>query len=169
MYVHDVIYYDLPEKDTLLCYIQLICLIENHYIEPTDITYLCSYFDYDTRKILATLQLWLNEGGEEHFYYPYLFAHIVGFFDLIQQPKSLYEFMDRLQGLDTKKQDLCKQYYFDAVLDAEEEEEAAELETLCNLMETASFTDAYIDLTERQKHQVNSCIEISRFYTNLIP
>lgn len=156
LYIQDVIYYDLPEREPLACYIQLICLIENHFIEPKDISFICSYFDYDTRKILENLQLWLNESADERFYFPYLFAHLVGFFDLIQQPNS-YKLADRLQGLTTKKQDLCKQYYFETIV-SETDDENIGMDTICSLMESASFADAYIDLTEKQRHQVETVV-----------
>jgi hypothetical protein len=65
--------------------------------------------------------------------------------------------MDRLQGLDTKKQDLCKQYYFDVIRD-EEKQEDMEMESICKIMENASFADTYIDLTEKKRHQVRTRI-----------
>jgi hypothetical protein len=158
--LQSTLYFDLPEKTSLVPYIQLICYSENYLVEPSDIAYLCELFQYDIRCIIDTLQFWLNETLEhdEHFVYQYLFAHVMGFADLLSRPSAdnNLQLMDRIKGSDHRIQDLCKQYYFEKILDhKQEKEEVMGIEDIYKVMETAAFADAWVGLTYKQRHQVS--------------
>jgi hypothetical protein len=156
--LQSTLYFDLPEKTSLVPYIQLICYSENHLVEPSDIAYLCDLFQYDTRRIIDTLQFWLNETlPDGHFVYQYLFAHAMGFADLLARPTTeddLLVLMDRIKGCSYRIQDLCKQYYFEKKRVSKLDDEVMGIEDIYKVMETAAFADAWVGLTYKQRHQV---------------
>ncbi|KAI9478367.1 MAG: hypothetical protein EXX96DRAFT_570574 [Benjaminiella poitrasii] len=158
LYLQSIIYFEKPEKASLVPYFQLICYSENYVVDQGDIQYLCELYDYNTRQIIDTLQFWLNERADngEHFVFHHLFAHVMGFADLITKPKqytnNLVELMDRLKGLDSKTKHLCRRYYFTTLHNPENS--SVEIEEISNIMNTESFTDAYIGLTDQQRHQI---------------
>jgi uncharacterized protein YkvS len=107
-------------------------------------------YNYDTRQIISILQLWLTQSNDnsEYIEFPYLFAHIMGFYNVL----DIMEFMDILKGCSEKVKRLCIQYYHDHINN--KQDMTMDIEAISNMIETASFADAYIGLTHKQRHQV---------------
>ncbi|KAI7906099.1 P-loop containing nucleoside triphosphate hydrolase protein [Cokeromyces recurvatus] len=162
LYLQSVIYFERPERTSLVPYLQLICYTENYIIDQEDILYLCELLDYNIRQIIDTLQFWLNDEKmkidkrNEHVVFKYLFAHIMGFADLIKKKDKdqdvLVELMDRLKGLNSKTIGLCKLYYFTVMNYNSTNDD--DIEKISDIMNTESFIDAYIGLTDKQRHQI---------------
>lgn len=159
------IYFDLPEKSSLLPYLQLLCFSEKYIVQPYDIECLCELYNYDTRRIISALQLYLSTHSEEENYIECsaLFAQIMGFGDLLEREENSLEtisvLMDRLKGASEIVKELCIKYYVETSSNKykeadEEEKEDIEIDTICETMENASFADAWIGLTDKQKHQI---------------
>lgn len=127
-------------------------------MQPYDIECLCELYNYDTRRIISTLQLYLSpHSGDIYVECPTLFAQIMGFSDLIGIENSVTVLMDRLKGTSDIVKELCIKYYTESntkEVEVEVEEEDIGIDTLCEMMETASFADAWIGLTDKQRHQV---------------
>lgn len=147
--IQSTIYFDIPEKESLVPYLHLICFSEEHFnVQPYDLEFLCKLYNYDTRRLIDTLQLWLHPQSHNDN----LFARIMGFQDLLFRKGVLMELLDRLKGTSEKTIELCLNYYFTTV--KEEKEEVMGMEHVLQMMDTASFADAWIGLTEKQRHQV---------------
>lgn len=109
-------------------------------------------YNYDTRRLISILQLWLNGNNHSDYVkYPYLFAHVMGFIDLVGSRNTM-ELMDRLKGSSEKLKALCLKYYYSHVIITTH---TTDMETIAQMMETASFADAWIGLTHKQRHQVS--------------
>ncbi|CAO3614793.1 unnamed protein product [Mucor hiemalis] len=154
--IQSKIYFDLPEKSSLLPYLQLLCFSEKYIVQPYDIECLCELYNYDTRRIISTLQLYLSpHSGDIYVECPTLFAQIMGFSDLIGIENSVTVLMDRLKGTSDIVKELCIKYYTESnTKEVEVEEEDIGIDTLCEMMETASFADAWIGLKDKQRHQL---------------
>ncbi|KAI8075383.1 P-loop containing nucleoside triphosphate hydrolase protein [Gilbertella persicaria] len=160
LYLQKILYFDTPTKDSLVPYLQLVCYLENYdRVRTIDIEYLCRLYDYDIRRILNTLQLWLSKDMQE-----YLFAHIMGFADLLDT-MNLQSLMDRLQNTDSKTKIICQEYYVD-YYDCTPHE--YDLNQISHLLDMCSFVDAYISPTDKQIHQVSSRISIKNTHTILV-
>jgi hypothetical protein len=147
--IQSTIYFDIPDKEALLPYLHLVCFSENHHrVQPYDIEFLSKLYNHDSRKLIDTLQLWLNQENID-----YLFAQIMGFKDLLYNKAGLTKLMDRLKGLSEKTIELCLNYYFTTIKE-EEEQQVMGIEHVFQMMDTASFADSWIGLTDKQRHQV---------------
>lgn len=146
----------MPEKTSILSYLQLICYSENHIVEPYDIEFLCELYHYDIRRIIDTLQLWLNNDNR------YLFARVMGFLDLLMDEKDgLVMLMDRLKGLSAKTIELCIDYFTSKQEYQKKEEQVMGIESIYKMMENAAYADAWIGFTDKQRHQVSKCYSTS--------
>lgn len=140
---------------------QLLCLSEKYIVQPYDIECLCELYNYDTRRIISALQLYLSPHNEENYVEcPTLFAQIMGFSDLVAGVENAMDtvsvLMDRLKGMSEVVKELCIKYYVETTSNFKrEEQDNIEMDTICEMMETVSFADAWIGLTDKQKHQVN--------------
>ncbi|KAI8095309.1 P-loop containing nucleoside triphosphate hydrolase protein [Thamnidium elegans] len=148
--VQSTIYLDEPEKESLLPYLQLICYSENGIVEPYDLEFLCELYHYDTRKMIDTLQLWLDNDNR------HLFAKVMGFNDLLNNDDSdgLLLLMDRLKGSSGQTKELCIKYYKQEKKQDGEKEEVMGIESIYKMMESAAYADAWVGLTPKQRHQI---------------
>ncbi|KAI9264511.1 P-loop containing nucleoside triphosphate hydrolase protein [Helicostylum pulchrum] len=148
--IQSTIYLDEPEKDSLLPYLQLICYSENGIVEPYDLEFLCELYHYDTRKMIDTLQLWLDSSDNRH-----LFAKVMGFNDLLYNDDSdgLLLLMDRLKGSSGQTKELCIKYYKQEKKQ-DVEKEVMGIESIYKMMESAAYADAWVGLTPKQRHQI---------------
>ncbi|CEP10934.1 hypothetical protein [Parasitella parasitica] len=147
------------EQTRLIQYVQLICYAESYSIPKREIRFLCEQFDYDTRRIIDTLQFWLNETSAdetEHLVYQCLFAHIMGFADSLFAGDFM-QLMDGLKGLSSKTIEICTRYYHEYMLaqqDAQQEPEVMRIQDLTQVIENACFADAWIGLDDKHRHQL---------------
>lgn len=134
----------------MLAYVQLICYSENKTVEPYDLEYVCELYHYDIRKVIHTLQLWLNDDNR------YLFARIMGFLDLFLMEGNVKFkiLMDRLKGSSAKTIELCINY-MTSKQDQNRPQEIIGIEHIHKMMENAANADAWIEFTDNQRHQVN--------------
>ncbi|KAI8988518.1 P-loop containing nucleoside triphosphate hydrolase protein [Mycotypha africana] len=152
----EVIFYEIPKRDSIIPYIHLICYSENYVVDPVEIEYLCNMLEYDIRQIINTLQLWLSKSTQQDGYiiFNHLFAHIMGFSDVLYTGDPIV-LMDKLKGLDVKTRTLCTQYYF-AIRNKRRGRKPTEtnIDTICRAMHNLAFADVWIGLTDRQRHQL---------------
>ena len=146
------------EQTSLSQYVQLICYAEHYSIPKREITYLCELFEYDARQIIDMLQFWLNEtpsDKDEHFVYPYLFAHIMGFSNSLFT-RDFMQLMDNLKGSNSRVIEICSRYYYEYNnTEQVQEQEVMDIEDLYQVIENASFADAWIGVNDKQRHQVS--------------
>ncbi|KAG2210880.1 hypothetical protein INT47_000034 [Mucor saturninus] len=147
--IQTTIYFEIPEKQSMLAYVQLICCSENKTVEPYDLEFLCELYHYDIRKVIQTLQLWLNDDNR------YLFARVMGFLDLlwIQKNDTLGILMDRLKGSSAKTIELCIDY-ITSKQGQHRQEKVMGIEDIHKRMENAAYADAWIEFTDKQRHQI---------------
>lgn len=140
-----------PEKEHLLPYLQLICYSENRIVEPYDLECLCEMYHYDTRKMIDTLQLWLDNDNR------HLFARVMGFNDLINDERDgLLLLVDRLKGSSAKTIQICVEYFNNTQqLNGSKEKEVTGIESMYKIMDSAAHADAWIGLSQKQRHQVS--------------
>lgn len=119
-------------------------------MEPYDVEFLCELYGYDIRRVIDTLQLWLNDDNR------YLFARVMGFLDLLTEKNGLMILMDRLNGLSAKTIELCINYFSSKQELEREKEEVMGIEAIHKMMENAAYADAWIGFTDKQRHQVSS-------------
>ncbi|KAI8385595.1 P-loop containing nucleoside triphosphate hydrolase protein [Blakeslea trispora] len=143
--IQSTLHFEAPNENSLLPYLQLVCYFEGfEKVKRHDLSYIARLYQYDIRKILNALQLWLSHDTQED-----LFAHIMGFSDLL----SLHHpnrFVDRLNGLNMREKMLCKHFYFERFKCASIDT----IEQVDSLLEMYSFTDAYIGLSDQRMHQI---------------
>ena len=165
--IQSTVYFDKAttkqEQASLSQYIQLICYAEHYSVPKREITYLCELFEYDMRQIIDILQFWLNEtpsDKDEHFVYPCLFAHIMGFSNSLFT-RDFMQLMDNLKGSNSRAIEICTRYYYEynteQVQEQEQEQEVMEIEDLYQVIENASFADAWIGVNDKHRHQVSCC------------
>ena len=164
--IESTVYFEPPEKKSLFSFLQLVCFQEKCIVEPYDIEFICRLYHHDLRRILTTLEFWLKHTEEKYRVYPFLFAHIMGFNDLIgiQGGSSPFLLGDRLVGMDQKTMNLCSTYY-DAycIGGSHGKVEEGDIETAYNFINDVAFADAYIGLTHKQRHQVYKKMHLGEF------
>lgn len=108
------------------------------------------------------LQFWLNETPTtttDHFVYQNLFAHIMGFADSLIS-KDVMQLMDHLKGCQSRVIEICTRYYYECA-DEDQEQEVMRIEDLYQVMENASFADAWVGLKDKHRHQVSTSSTLS--------
>ncbi|KAL7316882.1 hypothetical protein PS15m_003315 [Mucor circinelloides] len=143
------------DRASFVQYMHLICYAENYSIPKREIAYLCELLEYDTRQIIDMLQFWLNETPlttTDHFVYQNLFAHIMGFADSLIS-KDVMQLMDHLKGCQSRVIEICTRYYYEYA-DEDQEQEVMRIEDLYQVMENASFADAWVGLKDKHRHQL---------------